>query len=278
MATDAVGHRCILCADLVLGLPGWDNRVLLQDTVMAPWGGPGAQVHGPMHFSCLNTWHRRGAFYAELARAYTARDGHVVLLDHFGTPEMVQRTIPDHYTPTYRGPGGQLLLRHTELKTWLAIDPTWGFAALSARQARDLAAGLRPVNLAVRRTPLPAGATDLPRQAALPVLVRTLGLERRYPEITQTAGTYTLSMPASGLAQLDLAVVLTPPAWVGHYFRRPGAAEEEPGPADDEPTRRPAGSPTPPPTRTTPTAPWPHLHCGALLGPRTIMTQRCRWQ
>lgn len=280
MATDAVGHRCILCADLVLGLPGQDNRVLLQDTVMAPWGGPGAQVHGPLHFSCLKTWHRSEAFYAELARAYTARDGHVVLLDRFGTPEVVQRTIPDHYAAVHHGPDGTVLLRHTELKSWLVIDPAWGWAVLSARQGHDLAAGLRPVDLAVRRTPLPDGATGLPRQAALPVLVRALGLERRYPDLAQTNGTYTLSTPASGLAQLDLAVVLAPPAWVSRFFHRPGTtaadADQEPGTVDDEPAHRPADRPAAPPP--VPAAPWPQPHCGALLGPRTIVTQRCRWQ
>ena len=223
------GSQCVLCGDQVLQVFGWDNGVGGEDCVLSPWNGAGTRFEGFVHFSCVQNWEHREAFFTELSAVYSDRGGRGEVIDHAtGTLVPFQRDLAER-TAVAVAEGGRLLLRDTQVKRWTVIDPSWGWVGIDPKTALALASNDSPVydpgyERMLFRQPLPEGAETWP----LPELLTRLGLDVRYPGLGQVPGAAVDLKIRGEDRRGTLTAVVVPvaiPEWSRSYFQGLLAAE-----------------------------------------------------
>lgn len=217
--------ECVICKQTTLGVAGWDDVLIGNQLVLAPWAGEGELVEGHLHFACVQSWSHKDAFFNELAAAHAGAPGATITLrDRFsGELTSAPRPTSEWYDVVCTGPG-LLILAEPDDKRWTVIDSDWGWMRLEHQQAARIAADDRsPVNgwlvrLILDRD-LPLDATDW----SVGQLLDHLDLEPRYPGLRTTPGvgmTLEFMNPdtARDAVELALDVPLLVPDRVRAYF------------------------------------------------------------
>jgi hypothetical protein len=183
-------NECLICKQTTLGVPGWDDGLIGNQLVLAPWVGEGEIVEGNLHFACVQTWSHKEAFFNELAAAYTRPSGATITMRNRMTGELMSVSHPssEYYDVVSTGPG-LLILAEPDQKRWTVIDADWGWIRLEHREAARIAAADRsPVEHGFVRLVLDR---DLPLEAvgwSVGELLDFLDLEPRYPGLRSTPG------------------------------------------------------------------------------------------